>query len=429
MIISISRIIVVASLCALALWQSVSFRTGGFAPNDFIDEFETVSAPQDWQHMHPDHWVQLSRQMMSAGDHTSSLKYAIHALSNNITNGGAASQLLHLYEIDSSTKEQEVERIALFTEKLWPTHASTTAHLADYWAKRENLEQVINKWNTLLTKTRSLDKELFPHLKSFLTTPSTSQLLEPYTKKPPLWWSRFFNYLANQKENYTLDTMKTLYQLRVDSGFPLDDYERRIFVRLLISKQRWQEAYFAWMGGLNTKQLELSGLLFDGGFESESHDTGFDWRFSKHKMIKIQRDITYGMRGRKALSITLRDDKRVNFHHIRQNMLLPSGNYELNGRYRLDQLQTEEGLRWRIRCIDNNKIIGESLSFAGRSPWNTFKFSFVVPDADDNCSSQYLRLEASSTYAHKHRFQGKLWFDDLRIERTQSQTDTTGNVQ
>lgn len=436
MIISLLRILIIGALCGVALWQSLSFRMGGFAPNDFIDEFETVSQPESWQHMHPDHWIQLSKQAIDAGDDTAAHRYAVQALRNNVTSGGAASKLLQLYEKKESTEaQQQADTIALFTDNLWPTHPQPSAHLADYWAKRGNLQRMLPKWGILLTKSSAFDKELFPYLKTFLSDPATSTLLLPYTQNPPVWWDRFFNYLARQKDEASINTMKVLYQLRVDSGVPLNDYERRTFVTLLINKKRWQEAYFAWMGGLNREQLELSGLLFDGGFEGGSHNTGFDWRFSKNKMANIRQDITYGMRGRKALSITLRDEKRVNFNHVRQNVLLPAGNYELNGRYRLDQLKTAEGLRWRIRCIDDNKVLGESLAFIGRSPWNTFKFSFTVPNqstdaasaqSDNKCTAQYIRLEASSPYAHKHLFQGKLWFDDLRIERRlPKKTDNT----
>lgn len=428
MMISLFRILIIGALCTVALWQSLSFRTGGFAPNDFIDEFETVSEPESWQRMHPDHWIQLAKQSLDTSKDSLAQQYAITALTHNITSGGAASQLLHLQEKNRSTTEAQAQadQIALFTENLWPTHPTPSAHLADYWAKRGKLERVIPKWNILLTKTSALDKELFPHLKTFLSSPATSALLLPYTQNPPAWWDRFFNYLSRQEGEASIDTMKVLYQLRVDSGVPLSDYERRTFISLLINKKRWQEAYFAWMGGLQPSQLALSGLLFDGGFEGGSRSTGFDWHFSRHKMARIRQDITYGMRDRKALSITLRDDQRLNFRHIRQNLLLPAGNYEFSGRYRLDQLKTEEGLRWRIRCINDNKVLGESLAFVGRSPWNTFKFSFTVPSSpidtksaqpNIECPAQYIRLEASSPYAHKHRFQGKLWFDDLRIER------------
>lgn len=434
MIVSLLRISTAAALCVPLLWQSFSFRTGGFAPNDFIDEFKTVSAPESWQRMHPDHWIQLSKQAIDEGDETTAHGYAVQALRNNVTSGGAASQLLQLYEKKKSPEAlQQADSIALFTDNLWPTHPQPSAHLADYWAKRSNLQRMLPKWDILLTKSSALDKELFPHLKTFIANPETSSLLLPYTQNPPIWWERFFSYLARQKEGNALVTMKTLYQLRIESAVPLSDYERRTFVKLLISKNQWQEAYFAWLGGLPSESLALSGLLFDGGFEANNLNTGFDWQISNHKMARIRQDITFGMRGRKALSITLRNDQRLNFRHIRQNLMLSPGEYKLNGRYRLDQLKTEEGLRWRIRCIENNQLLGESLAFVGRAPWSDFKFTFKVPNenTDDSdkgkCSAQYIRLEASSTFAHKHRFQGKIWFDDLTIERQVIQQNDSDN--
>lgn len=410
------RITLVGILSAVGIWQSLSYRLGGYYPSDFAvnkDEREQFSLPASWQYTHPDTWIKLSNQSLGDENFEEARKYAINGLMGDITSGRAASQLLNIYDRSGNLKEADL--IAEFTTELWPSHSYVRSRLADYWLKRNNLKRTLAEWNVLMMRSHSLDKFLFPKLAQIIKHSESAAYLTPYILNPPIWWERFFAYILKQK-NTSLDSIKFLYQIRIDSDIPLSNRERKAFISRLINESQWQEAYFSWMGGLEPKQLNYgTSLLFDGGFESDSNNTGFDWNLFQHKMASIKTERTFGMKGKKALSILLKDDSRINFNNVHQNIILKTGVYELKGRYRIDTLKAEEGLRWRVRCIENNSLLGESVEFIGRSPWRVFKLEFSVPN--DGCEVQSVRLEASSSYAHKHRFQGKLWFDDMSIYR------------
>jgi len=159
--------------------------------------------------------------------------------------------------------------------------------------------------------------------------------------------------------------------------------------------------------------MRYSGLVYDSGFESNVRNQGFGWHFSRSKNPKIKPDITYGIKGRKALQITLRKQSPINFRHVWQRTMLTEGTYELTMRYRTDTLKTTKGLSWRLRCLEGgDQILAESIPLLGSNPWSSLKVSFTVPES---CSAQLLRLESTSRYRHDHFYQGSLWFDDIQI--------------
>ena len=164
--------------------------------------------------------------------------------------------------------------------------------------------------------------------------------------------------------------------------------------------------------------MNYSGLIYDGGFESDVFNQAFGWRLSRSKNPRIKPDITYGIKGRKALRITIRKQKPVNFKHVSQRLMLSKGSYELSFRYRTDTLKTTKGLTWRIRCIEGGKeVLAESLPMLGSNPWTSLVVKFDIPES---CPVQLLRLEATSRFRHDHFFQGSAWFDDFVLNAVES---------
>lgn len=333
---------------------------------------------------------------------------AILALSQDPSSGQAATHLMSLYEAQG--REVEADQVAELASKLWPSNKYTRSNLADYWSRRNRPDKFVQEWNVLLTRDASFRKRLFPSLMKLVEDDELSSLILPYLQAPPVWWDSFFAYLSRDLD---LERLVSLYRLRVGSGEALSTSEQNSYVRRLIKERRWEEAYDTWFIGLTPNQMRYSGLVYDGGFEVDVFNKGFGWQLSRAKNPRIKPDVTYGIKGRKALQVILRKNDPINFRHVSQRLMLTKGNYELSLRYRTDTLKTTKGLSWRIRCIEGDKgMLGESIPLLGSNPWTTLKFNFRVLDA---CPVQMLRLESTSRYRHDHFFQGNAWFDDVRI--------------
>lgn len=411
-------------ICLSIAISSLSLRTIGFVPSDFVDAHPT-QVPNNWQTPSPDTLLNLAEKKFDDNDIKASQADALNAISKNITSGGITALLMTLDEQQKQVKNAAL--LADFSDKLWPAHSYTRSRLADYWIKHNNLERILHEWNILLIHNPSLQEKYFPVLQNIVTNEQTRVFLQPYLKTPSKWWNNFFTYLV--RNSATLEPISVLYQARLDAGGIIDPLERKLFVQRLMKEKYWSDAYFAWLSGLNESQIQLSGFIYDGGFESDTFNTGFDWNFIPYKNIRIKTSSTIGMTGRKALQILLDTKDPLNFAHISQYIKLNSGAYTLKYALRIDSLQATEGLKWRVRCYPNNKILGESKAIKDKAaPWSVNEFSFIVPDtSSQECGLQLLRLEASSSYKHQQLFQGSIWFDSISIVKSPSSNNASSD--
>lgn len=406
------RIIIIIS-CAIGLGcLSLAYRLGGMSPSDFIDASPDKPI-QTWQVAHPETLLKQSEHALEQNNPTLAKTLALEALSKNVTNGLALAQLVTI-----ASNHQDlglpVERLAPLAEKLWPAHIGVQAKLASYWQQQNNLPKLMNAWHIMMVRSPELRKEIYPILFKLLAYQEGVDALKTYTINPSSWWQGFFNYTAQQEQ--ALPQLRQLYELRDNAQNPLTQSERATFINSLIKNKLWEEAYLIWLSGLNEQQLNESGFLYNGSFETLDKTTGFDWQLSKSPLFTTEIASTNGMVGQKALHLTLSGKDKINFRHISQVVKLNPGLYSFSLHTRIDNLQTGEGLRWRIRCMnEKSDILGETTALAKRAPWQELKVDFEVPTSD--CSFQIVRLEASSPFVNNHFFKGSLWFDDLRITR------------
>lgn len=399
-------------LSALCLALSLAYRTGGMSPSDFIDASPDKTI-QTWQVAHPETLLKQSDRALEQNNPELAKQQALEALSKNITNGLAFAQLVTVAAKDDKLG-LDAAKLAPLAEQLWPAHIGVQIKLASYWQVQNNLPKLMHAWHILMVRAPSLRKDIYPILFKLLSYQEGLEVLKNYTENPPSWWLGFFNYTAQQEQS--LSQLRVLYNLRDTDTTTLTQEERATFINSLIKSKLWEEAYFVWLAGLNENQLNESGFIHNGSFENTDKTAGFDWQFAKSPLVKTEIAATNGMVGQRALHLSLNDKDRINFRHISQVTKLNAGLYNFSARARVDNLQTGEGLRWRMHCMnDKSTLLGETPALAKRRPWEELKFDFEVPAND--CTFQIVRLETSSPFVNNHFFKGSLWFDDLRITR------------
>lgn len=377
--------------------------------------FVVMSQPEP-RLLDADALVKQAEALSESGDDERAKALVLTALSQNPSSGRAASFLLSFYEKNNQiAKASEVGELA---GKLWPAHGYTHSRLANYWANQGRIDKLLEEWNILLIRNPGLQRELFPKLQALTLDRGQLGLLESYVQNPPRWWNGFFSYLSSRA---SLGDLQTLYFARLASAVPPLDGERISYVNRLIKEESWKDAFDIWFLGLSQVDMRFGGLVFDGGFESSIVNQGFGWQLSRTKNPRISRDITYGIKGGKALQVVFRKEDRINFRHVSQRLLLTPGDYTLSMRYRLDTLKNPKGLSWRIYCIAGSNLkLGESSAFKGKSSWSQLDVDFTVPKS---CAAQLLRLEAASSYVHDHTFSGSVWFDDVAIRERKLKDD------
>ena len=409
MLLLIKRLcLVVAAVFAVA--TSLSYRLGKVGPDDFIDNRRPVAdiEPTDWKKLDSDDWFRLAENNDQLDKKR---EYALNALATDLTSGKAAVRFANvLLQTGSANQAEQVGDLAA---RLATAQNNTQVQLATLWSKLAKENKLIETWNILLTRDQELRKSLFPHLRKLIFTPGKEHLFDKFATTESQWWPSFFIFLAQDKQT-PLPVLARLYNLPNTAKQAPTENENKAYISRLIEEKQWQDARNVWLKSLPTELSSYQGLVFDGGFEGDQVNSGFNWYLTSNKQVKIQQELTFGMEGHHALHINFIGSPRFNFQNIWQRLVLEPGHYELGFRYRAERFRTTKGLQWRIICIDDNKLLAESPAILANPTWKPLQIEFDVPS---NCPVQYLRLEATSRYAHEQVFSGDLWLDAVRINK------------
>jgi len=313
------------------------------------------------------------------------------------------------------------ESLAATAETLAPSDPWIQARTAAYWVTREDLDQALHHWSLTMDTNSAFRKNLFPVLLKIAEDPRARPAFKPIAESPPSWWEEFFGMVASRATD--MDTVRALYTFRGKSfQTPITESERKAYVTRLEKEGIATEAFIHWVNGLNGKQKYWLGLIYDGGFELEPSNWGFDWRIRSTKTAIVNRASTYGVDREAALHL-LFDNHSKRFAGVAQTLFMGPGSYRFTGRVRTEQLQSEGGLKWIVRCLlPKREVLGESNRFLGSNDWSVFAFEVEVPDS---CVLQEIQLVSAGKNAYEQKITGEAWFDRLSVQQIKKLTRVT----
>ena len=307
--------------------------------------------------------------------------------------------------------QHSAETLANIADTLGPLRIPVLARSAAFWLRQNRPDLVLARWGILLT-IRPENKDLiYPVLLQLAEDPNTRDALLSLLQNPPEWWDQFFSYAAHSAMR--LETVTFLYKRRNRNHVLPQVEEQKAYLERLWKEKEWLAAYLTWLSGLDATQRQRIGNLYNGGFDLPMTNFGFDWQISTPISVIIETLNVYTNEG-KAVHLHFKGE-RVHFKDLYQYLYLEPGHYRFQGQSRLDSLQTEHGLRWRVHCVSDEKMLTQSELFVGSNDWQDIKFEFQVPK--QNCPLQRLRLELEDRSAVEFEVRGDVWFDNLAINR------------
>ncbi|MCB2263298.1 MAG: hypothetical protein LGR52_10235 [Candidatus Thiosymbion ectosymbiont of Robbea hypermnestra] len=295
--------------------------------------------------------------------------------------------------------------------RLKPANPEIHQRVARYWLFRNDAPRAIRHWSLAMEISPALRPSLFPYLLKLAEEPRTWSAYEVLTTSPPSWWDAFFSLVARRAKERA--TVQRLYSLRRKSEqTPITPAERKSYIARLKQDGLIAQAYITWVNGLTRTQRQRLGLIYNGGFEIESTDWGFDWHMRAGPRVRIERVYTFGSDKGKSLHLAF-DGHQGPIDGPFQALFLDAGSYRLSGRVHTDGLATQGGLKWVVRCLrPDAQTLGESERFLGANEWRDFGFEFQVADA---CTLQEIRLVSAGKNPREYRITGDAWFDRLVI--------------
>jgi hypothetical protein len=395
-------------LVSLALFAFAGWRAIGLG----IANFDAVAAPTASLGWRPDFAeAELNftegrfkgRQSPTGGD--SQIRHAIHSAPLQ----GRGFRLL--------AREAELRGQARQAEALYAIAAARAPRdlPSQAWMARRELvtaayAKALSRFDYMMRVQPEIGLRLAPVLLAVAVhAPARADFAHLLLRRPP-WREDFMPRLVTQTS--TASVFPLMEMMRREPG-GLDDSELRLWLDRLTVERQWGTAYLSWVQSLTPEGSLRIGNIYNGSFELEPRNLGFDWRFEPVAGARMSRVQVTGAKENLALRVEF-DGSRIDFHHVRQLMALAPGEYRFLGRVRLDDLRSERGLVWTVSCAEDGKVIAETEPMSGRHDWRQFELMLRVPV--ENCGGQWLTLRVPARIEAERRIGGIAWFDDLRMK-------------
>jgi hypothetical protein len=231
----------------------------------------------------------------------------------------------------------------------------------------------------------------------------------PNDRRAAKSWMRFLI------QSGRLDDAQRTWHWVVMHGYA-DDASVGEYVEFLIRQGHPDWAASTWTQYLGTRSGDYrkSTYLFNGGFESESTQSPFDWNVAHTRGVEVARDCTTAWSGKCSLRISFAGTRNLDFAAASQLTLVQPGPYRFQASIRTEGLTTDQGVRFRISDAEVparlNVIVGQ---FTGTKSWSAVEHDLVVPPATRLLQVQAIR-EPSMKFDNK--VGGTAWIDDLKLE-------------
>ncbi|HEX7109230.1 MAG TPA: hypothetical protein VF224_08315 [Aestuariivirga sp.] len=277
--------------------------------------------------------------------------------------------------------------------------------------RKQDYAQSVRILDAVLRTRGKSQAAIFPLLGTFAANPDALPSLTDVLVANPPWRANFLIDLAKSSENANVP-FQLLAMLKGTASPPQANEVRALIVRLFADRN-YDRAYYVWLDNLPAQDLKKVGLVFDGGFESNSRDLLFDWTFRERKNVDVRVMSKRSSQADNALRIDFAKNSSP-FSDVSQTLYLTAGNYRLEGEVKTENLQNEKGLLWKILCVNEAKqFLVATPRHNGTSDWSSFRVDFSVPE--DSCVMQRLVLVLDAKSALDQNISGRIWYDNLKI--------------
>lgn len=255
---------------------------------------------------------------------------------------------------------------------------------------------------------------LLPALASFTGDSDKRTALIKLLKTNPPWRDKFIQHIVSG--GFDVAAAYALISALDQADSPVTSRQLAMLLQNLATERAYDKAYFIWLNALSETELRQVRLVFDGDFNNELKNRLFDWTYRPIDNVELR--LTPRAAG--SVDRVARLDfaqGRTAFSNFYQYLRLAPGSYAFSLEAKSEDLVSDSGLTWRIRCADDGNlgIITESQPLRGAVAWQVMEQSFQVPE--EGCATQLLRLELAGKLELDQKISGRVFYDNLKITR------------
>lgn len=397
----------VAWLIALLLAVLVCWRIVATGMSDRLAQEQPQQALA-WDPANPEALVALAGQQLDHKQWAAARQTALRLLQTEPLSPQAFVVLSKVAIAEGDVEGADaLSRIAL---RRAPHALGPPAWLLGQQLEQGDFAQALELVDRLWRIAPGMQARIYPVLTALAEKPEFADALAEKLTVRPVWRASLINSMMIKGSHEAIEHVFSGLQRRG----ALDAGEMGQWIDRLAKDGNWGEAYARWASELPLSEMNTLRSVHNGGFESEPSGIGFDWRIGKSVDVIIDRDQLEGTGGSAALRLRFlgRRTERIPLH---QWLLLAPGNYRLRFAARAQDMRSDRGLQWTIRCLDGRADLAASDALTGTFDWTEGSLEFAVPAT--RCLVQDLALRNAGTKGAGTIVFGTLWFDDIGIDR------------
>jgi tetratricopeptide (TPR) repeat protein len=192
------------------------------------------------------------------------------------------------------------------------------------------------------------------------------------------------------------------------------------YIDRLLSGAHYREAAEVWMhvtadGGIAHADITTDpNMVFNGGFEQQPLNSGFDWRFDRQAYVELNFSDALSHSGRNALAVDFAVPRNSDYELAYQFIPVDANqSYELRGFVRSQGITSDSGPRLRIidpQCPACLNVLTEATT--GTRGWRAVTTRFIT---GPTTSVVRLSIWRSRGRSYPMEINGQAWFDDISL--------------
>lgn len=396
-----------AVACAFAFALVAGWRVVG----DLIAERYAESEPERalrWRPNDPRAHLALAERQLAQGRLDEARANAAFVLQREPLQGAAFRILAEI--ADRQGRRQQAFEIYRIAERRAPRDLRVRAWLTQRYLEQGQYAQALVRIDRILRMSPLRARTINPLLVKLAEDPGFAGALADYLYGNPPWRRSVLEALRDPKTGNQAVAARIMEALQARGALSDEEYAR--WLDSLMLQGRWGEAYARWAGTAVKRGGRLP-IVFNGDFEQEPSNAGFDWRLKRIPGVLLEFESAPGARGNTAYFRFL--DRRVPRAGLEQPLLLSPGRYRLGIRMRAQALRSGLGLQWQVICVGPGGIVARSEPVEGTFGWRHADVEFEVPKT--GCPGQFLRLVNPVPTGAGQQVVGEFWVDDITISR------------
>lgn len=295
-----------------------------------------------------------------------------------------------------------------------PASSEVAWRYGGFLLRRENISEAFSEFRRALMTNPTLTASAISQCSK--EGESARRIVDEVLPPESRYYFMALDYFLSQRQT---DAMLTTWDRILTLRQPFQMQWTVPFVNELISRDRPEEAQRVWqqaLGAAGWPQQDTgnSSLVFNGGFEIELLDGGFDWREEPIPGASFGFDTSGTLSGMRSLRIVFDGTANLDFQNLMQFVpVVPRHRYHFSAYLRTQDISTDSGVRFAL-FDPIHPSLPQLLTpnVVGTQPWSKVGIDF---SAGPETRLLVIALRRIPSWKFDNKLRGSVWVDDVSL--------------